>query len=62
MAAAGVRSPTVYLPACARWTDTVTGELHEGDTTLAAPAPLEHIPVFVHEGTAVTYAFTEITA
>lgn len=55
---AGARERTVYLPAGARWTDTVTGELHEGGTTLEVPGPLERIPVFVREGAAVATAFT----
>jgi len=59
---AGARSRTVYLPAGARWTDTATGELHEGGTTLDAPAPLDRIPVFVREGAAVADAFTEFRA
>ncbi|WTJ96713.1 hypothetical protein OG607_26490 [Streptomyces sp. NBC_01537] len=62
VAEAGARSRTVHLPAGARWTDTATGELHEGGTTLDVPAPLERIPVFVREGAAVADAFTEITA
>ncbi|MDX3243211.1 TIM-barrel domain-containing protein [Streptomyces sp. ME18-1-4] len=59
---AGARSRTVHLPAGARWTDTATGELHEGGTTLDAPAPLERVPVFVREGAAVADAFTEFRA
>jgi alpha-D-xyloside xylohydrolase len=55
---AGARGRTVYLPAGARWTDTVTGEFHEGGTTSDVPAPLERIPVFVREGAAVAAAFT----
>ncbi|MCX5240335.1 family 31 glucosidase [Streptomyces prunicolor] len=55
---AGARVRAVYLPAGARWTDTVNGELHEGGTTLEVPAPLERIPVFVREGAAVATAFT----
>ncbi|MCX5257835.1 family 31 glucosidase [Streptomyces canus] len=62
VAKAGARNRTVHLPAGARWTDTATGELHEGGTTFDAPAPLERIPVFVRDGAAVTDAFTQLTA
>ncbi|MDX6348092.1 MAG: alpha-D-xyloside xylohydrolase [Streptomyces sp.] len=55
---AGVRSRAVHLPAGASWTDTATGELHEGGTTLDLAAPLERIPVLVREGAAVRAAFT----
>ncbi|MDF3142103.1 MULTISPECIES: TIM-barrel domain-containing protein [unclassified Streptomyces] len=62
VAAAGARSRTVHLPAGARWTDTATGKLHGGGTTLDATAPLDRIPVFVREGAAVTDAFKEFQA
>ncbi|MFF7645283.1 TIM-barrel domain-containing protein [Streptomyces canus] len=62
VAEAGARSRTVYLPAGTRWTDTTTGELHEGGITLAVPAPLDRIPVFVREGAGVVDAFPEMTA
>jgi alpha-D-xyloside xylohydrolase len=58
----GARSRTVYLPAGTRWTDTATGEVHEGGTTPDVAAPLERIPVFVREGAAVADAFTSASA
>jgi alpha-D-xyloside xylohydrolase len=40
----------VYLPAGAKWTNAHTGETCEGGRTVAAPAPYEHIPLFVRDG------------
>ncbi|WP_407646031.1 glycoside hydrolase family 31 protein [Actinacidiphila oryziradicis] len=56
---AGARSRSVYLPSAARWTDAVTGTVHQGGTTFDASAPLEHLPVFGREGAAVAAAFPE---
>ena len=46
----GARSRKVYLPAGADWTDVWTGERTPGGTTLMAPTPLEHIPVYLKNG------------
>jgi alpha-D-xyloside xylohydrolase len=46
---AGARERDVYLPAGARWTDTVSGEVHEGGQTIRVAAPLDIIPVFVRD-------------
>jgi alpha-glucosidase (family GH31 glycosyl hydrolase) len=46
----GVNSSTEPL-----W-HTVSGELHDGGTTVDAAAPLDHIPVFVRAGAAVATA------
>ncbi|WP_309111293.1 TIM-barrel domain-containing protein [Saccharothrix sp.] len=53
---AGARSRPVYLPTGTRWLDPTTGTTHDGGTTVEAPAPLDHIPVFVREGAAVAEA------
>ena len=47
---AGTRSRSVYLPACNKWKDAWSDELHEGGTTVEADAPIERIPVFIREG------------
>jgi alpha-D-xyloside xylohydrolase len=44
------RSREVYLPANANWYDFYTGDYFPGGQTITAPAPLEHIPVFVRAG------------
>ena len=49
----GARSRPVWLPAGTRWRDAWTGELHDGGTELDAAAPLERIPVFAPEGSAL---------
>ncbi len=53
---AGVRARDVYLPPGA-WVDAWTGVRHSGGLTVHADAPLEHIPVFVREGSDVPIAF-----
>ncbi|MFJ8019480.1 TIM-barrel domain-containing protein [Streptomyces sp. NPDC096311] len=55
---AGARTRTVRLPAGVRWLDPVTGDVHEGGSTLNATAPLDRIPVLVREGAAVVAALT----
>jgi alpha-D-xyloside xylohydrolase len=57
VAEAGARSRPVYLPPGTRWRHSETGAVHDGGSTVEAPAPLAHIPVFVREGAAVTAAF-----
>jgi alpha-D-xyloside xylohydrolase len=49
----GARSREVYLPAGVRWYDFRSGELHEGGSRISAPAPLEHMPIFVRAGAIV---------
>ncbi|MCY7401445.1 MAG: glycoside hydrolase family 31 protein [Nocardioides sp.] len=44
------QSRSVYLPAGCGWYDFWTGERHHGGQRVSADAPLEHIPVFVREG------------
>lgn len=46
----GVRETEVYLPAGTRWTDPVTGDVHEGGRAIRVAAPLERIPLFIREG------------
>ena len=41
------RSRQVYLPAGVTWLDAWTGERYAGGQTLAAPAPLQRIPVYL---------------
>jgi alpha-glucosidase (family GH31 glycosyl hydrolase) len=45
-------SRSVYLPA-GNWTDWWTGEQHTGPTHLNYSAPLERLPLFIHEGAAI---------
>lgn len=45
----GVTERPVPLPA-GRWTEWWTGETHEGEQTVTAPAPAERIPFFVRAG------------
>jgi alpha-D-xyloside xylohydrolase len=49
----GARSRRVWLPAGTRWRDAWTGDPHDGGTKLDAAAPLERIPVFAAEGSAL---------
>jgi alpha-D-xyloside xylohydrolase len=44
---------SVTLPAGSEWIDFWTGEKHQGGQTIVAPAPLNHIPVFVKSGSIV---------
>lgn len=46
----GQTSRQVYLPA-GEWFDFWTDERHAGPVTLSAPAPLQHIPIYVRAGT-----------
>jgi alpha-D-xyloside xylohydrolase len=50
----GARSRSVYLPEGNRWRDAWTGDWFEGGSTYVVGAPLERIPVFVREGSALT--------
>ncbi len=50
---AGVTERQVYLPAGARWKNAHTGTIHDGGSTVTAPAPWEHIPLFVRDGAAL---------
>ncbi|MFC9128186.1 TIM-barrel domain-containing protein [Streptomyces sp. NPDC057099] len=53
----GDRCRQVYLPAGADWVDTATGNVHEGDQTTRADAPLERIPVFARHGSLLNVKF-----
>ena len=44
------RTRAVYLPAGVRWYDFYTGKVFDGGQQITAPAPLEHMPLFVKEG------------
>jgi alpha-D-xyloside xylohydrolase len=43
-------SRSVYLPAGAQWTNAHTGQVHGGGVTIEAPAPYEHLPLFLKDG------------
>ena len=47
------RTRQVYLPAGVRWYDFYTGKAYDGGQQIAAQAPLEHMPLFVKEGSIV---------
>lgn len=49
----GQRSREVYLPGGTRWINVWDGQAYEGGQVLAAPAPLDVIPLFAREGAAV---------
>lgn len=57
----GARSRSVYLPEGNRWRDAWTGDWFEGGSTYVVGAPLERIPVFVREGSALTLGEPEPT-
>lgn len=42
----------VYLPT-GRWQDFWTGDFHQGPTWIVAPTPIDHIPLFQREGSAI---------
>jgi alpha-D-xyloside xylohydrolase len=44
------RERRVYLPAGSRWADAWTGDEFDGGASVAAPAPLDRIPVFLRDG------------
>ncbi|MGC4102815.1 glycoside hydrolase family 31 protein [Ferruginibacter sp.] len=44
------RSREVYLPAGVHWFDLYTDKMYNGAQTITADAPIDHIPVFVKEG------------
>jgi len=52
----GQRERTVYLPAGQNWIDAWTGTPQDGGRTITAAAPLERIPVFLREGSALPIA------
>jgi alpha-D-xyloside xylohydrolase len=52
----GARSRGVYLPRGTRWVDAWMGESFGGGQTYTAQAPIERIPVFLREGTALSLA------
>ncbi len=45
--ASSAKKRNVYLPAGENWMDAWTGKKFKGGQTIAAPAPLETIPVFL---------------
>jgi alpha-D-xyloside xylohydrolase len=47
---AGACRRNVYLPLGSTWTDSWTGEVHDGGRMLQADAPLERIPLFLRDG------------
>ena len=47
------RTRTVYLPAGTHWYDFYTGKSFDGGQEITAQAPLEHMPLFVKEGSIV---------
>ena len=49
----GVNTWRVYLPKGARWRESFTGKVYEGGQSVEAKAPIEVIPVFIREGSAV---------
>jgi alpha-D-xyloside xylohydrolase len=49
----GARVRSVYLPAGSRWYDFYNGTAYEGGVRIAAPAPVERIPLFVRAGSIV---------
>jgi alpha-D-xyloside xylohydrolase len=54
--APGQTARRVYLPEGQNWTNTVTGQTYAGGITVTAEAPIERIPIFVTEGSAVSGA------
>lgn len=67
-AATSTRTRPVYLPAATAWYDFWTGERLPGGQSIAAPAPLEILPLYVRAGSlvplgpAVEYATQPTTA
>ncbi len=49
----GARERAVYLPAGAQWTDAWTGVVLPGGQTIVAAAPLERIPLYLRDGSAL---------
>jgi alpha-D-xyloside xylohydrolase len=47
---AGATSRSVYLPAATTWIDFWSGASTAGGQTVTAPAPIDHIPLFVRAG------------
>ncbi|MDR3268061.1 MAG: DUF5110 domain-containing protein, partial [Tannerella sp.] len=52
---AGMTARQVYLPASHDWTDFWTGKTYPGGTVIEAPAPKEHIPVYVRSGAIIPF-------
>ena len=50
----GARERSVYLPAGCRWQESSSGKWYEGGQRVTAAAPIEVIPVFIREGSAVS--------
>jgi len=49
----GARRRQVYLPPASFWTDAWTGVKYKGGSCVEAPAPLDIIPVYLREGSAL---------
>ena len=49
------RTKQLYLPATTGWYDFYSGQYHAGGQQLTVPAPLEHMPLFVREGSIVPF-------
>ncbi|MDE1938250.1 MAG: DUF5110 domain-containing protein [Alphaproteobacteria bacterium] len=47
------RSRPVYLPLGVRWYDFYSGKVYDGGQSIDAPAPLDHMPLFVKEGSII---------
>ena len=47
------KSRQVYLPKGTEWIDFYTGKRYEGGQNIIAPAPIDHIPVYVRTGSIV---------
>lgn len=50
---AGATSRQVYLPANATWYDFWTGSSQMGGQSITAPAPIDHLPLYVRAGSIV---------
>ncbi|MGW1026703.1 glycoside hydrolase family 31 protein [Streptomyces sp. NPDC002577] len=59
---AGATERQVYLPEGRSWTDAWTGREYAGGRTVTADAPIEHIPVFVAQGSDVLRLFAPTEA
>ncbi|GAA5186450.1 glycoside hydrolase family 31 protein [Rugosimonospora acidiphila] len=49
----GAREREVYLPAGRTWVDAATGQQYPGGQSVTAATPIDHIPVYVTEGSEV---------
>ncbi len=49
------RERDVYLPSAEGWYDFYTGEFYNGGNSIKAKAPLDRIPLYVKEGSIITF-------